>query len=407
MEDGGDRFFIHTNLKNKNFSLMETPYQETNKDSWQDHITPGDKIFLDDVAIFDKFIALRESHEGLLKIKIIDRKTDESFFLKTKDETYEIDFFVTDDFHGTKFAYTYESMTTPYSIYELDVKTQETKLIKEEKVEGSFSPDDYVSKRVFATARDGEMIPISLVHRKDLKISKDTPLLQYAYGSYGITIHPSFNSSRLSLLDRGFVYAICHLRGGSYKGRAWYEAGKMFAKKNTFYDFIDCSKYLIHEGYTSKEHLYAFGGSAGGLLMGAVANMAPDLYKGMISAVPFLDVVTTMLDKTIPLTTGEYDEWGNPNKKDEYDYIKSYSPYDNLEKKDYPNTLVVTGYHDSQVQYWEPAKWVAKLRDYRTDPSKLLLFFTDFHAGHGGASGRFDHLKDVALMYTFLLHLEK
>lgn len=405
IEDGGDRFYILTNLNSKNFSLMETALEKTSLENWKETLPPEPQVFLKDLEVFESFIALRESHEGLLKIKLIDRKTSTTSYLPTKEEPYKISFSMNPNYSEKKLRYSYESMTTPYSILEYDLTKKETKVLKTKEILGDFSSGNYVSKRVFATARDGVLVPISIVHRKDLKITNKTPLLQYGYGAYGITIDPSFSSERLSLLDRGFIYAISHIRGSSYKGRAWYEAGKMSQKKNTFYDFIDCSKFLIAEGYTSKDHLYAMGGSAGGLLMGAITNMAPDLYKGVVAIVPFVDVLTSMLDDTIPLTTFEYDEWGNPNKKDEYDYMKSYSPYDNVTEQKYPNLLVITGYHDSQVQYWEPAKWVAKLRDKRKG-NNLLLFYTDLNAGHSGASGRFDHLKDIALYYSFLLHLE-
>jgi oligopeptidase B len=405
IEDGGDRFYILTNLKNKNFSLMETTLEKTSLENWKEVLSVEPEVFLKDIEVFESFVALRESHEGLLKIKLLDRKTNKTRYLPTKEEPYKISFSMNPNYSGKTIRYSYESMTTPYSILEYDLTNKETKVLKTKEVLGDFSSENYVSKRVFATARDGALIPISIAHRKDLKITNKTPLLQYGYGAYGITIDPSFSSERLSLLDRGFVYAISHIRGSSYKGRAWYESGKMSQKKNTFYDFIDCSKFLISEGYTSKEHLYAMGGSAGGLLMGAVTNMTPELYRGVVAIVPFVDVLTSMLDDTIPLTTFEYDEWGNPNKKDEYDYMKSYSPYDNVTEQEYPNLLVITGYHDSQVQYWEPAKWVAKLRDKRKG-NNLLLFYTDLNAGHSGASGRFDHLKDIALYYSFLLHLE-
>ena len=270
---------------------------------------------------------------------------------------------------------------------------------------GKFDKNNYVSERVWATASDGTKVPISMVYRKGIQKDGSNPLLLYAYGSYGSTVDPYFSTVRLSLLDRGFIFAIAHVRGGEYLGRNWYEDGKLFEKKNTFTDFIDCSKFLIKDGYTSKDHLYAMGGSAGGLLMGAVVNMAPHLYNGVVASVPFVDVVTTMLDESIPLTTGEYDEWGNPNEKKYYLYMKSYSPYDNVIAQEYPNMLVTTGLHDSQVQYWEPAKWVAKLRELKTDHN-LLLLHTNMEAGHGGASGRFEALKEVAEEYAFLLDLE-
>jgi oligopeptidase B len=286
------------------------------------------------------------------------------------------------------------------------METQETILLKQQEVmDQNFSPEHYVEKRIWATARDGEKIPISLIHHKDTKLNEKTPLYQYAYGSYGSTVDPGFSSSRLSLLDRGFVFAITHIRGGEYLGRQWYENGKLFKKKNTFNDFIDASQFLIDSKMTSAAHLHAAGGSAGGLLMGVVVNQAPELYRSVIAAVPFVDVVTTMLDESIPLTTSEYDEWGNPNDESYYDYMLSYSPYDNVEAQKYPNMLVTAGYHDSQVQYWEPAKWVAKLRDVKTDTNVLFLD-TNMEAGHSGASGRFNALKDIAKQYTFILQLE-
>jgi len=282
-----------------------------------------------------------------------------------------------------------------------------TTLLKQQEVlGGTFSSENYISERIWAPSRDGEtMIPISLVYHKETSLTAETPLLLYGYGSYGHTVDASFSSVRLSLLNRGFIYAIAHIRGGEYLGRDWYDEGKMLEKKNTFYDFIDAGKHLVNKNYTSSEHMYAMGGSAGGLLVGAVANMEPQLFHGIIAQVPFVDVVTTMLDETIPLTTGEYDEWGNPNDKEYYEYMKSYSPYDNVEEKEYPHLLITTGLHDSQVQYWEPAKWTAKLRSMKTNDS-LLLLKTDMSSGHGGASGRFESLKEDALEYAFLLKLE-
>jgi oligopeptidase B len=297
-------------------------------------------------------------------------------------------------------------MTSPYAIIDFDMRTKVKEIKKEQEVlGGKFIKENYRSERLWATARDGQKIPISLIYHKDTELGGNSPLLQYGYGSYGSTSDPYFSTVRLSLLDRGFVYAIAHVRGGEYLGRTWYEEGKLLTKKNTFTDFIDCSKFLIEKKYTSKKHLYAYGGSAGGLLMGAIVNMSPDLYNGVIAAVPFVDVITTMLDDSIPLTTGEYDEWGDPNNEESYYYMKSYSPYDNVVAQDYPNMLVTAGLHDSQVQYWEPAKWVAKLRTHKTDTNKLFLY-TNMDAGHSGASGRFEALKETAKEYSFLLDLE-
>jgi oligopeptidase B len=285
------------------------------------------------------------------------------------------------------------------------METEAHQLIKERAVLGGFDRNDYKTERLFATSRDGTRVPVSVVYRKGLEKNGKNPLLQYGYGSYGYSTYPYFNSNRLSLLDRGFVFAIAHVRGGSEMGREWYYDGRQLKKKNTFTDFVDVSKFLIDQGYTSPEHLYAYGGSAGGLLMGAVLNMAPELFEGVHAAVPFVDVVTTMLDEDIPLTSGEWDEWGNPNDKEYYDYMLSYSPYDNVRKIDYPNILVTTGLHDSAVQYWEPAKWVAKLREYKTDDN-LLIMKTDLSAGHSGTTGRFRRLDDTALSYAFFLGLE-
>ncbi|MFT4603090.1 MAG: oligopeptidase B [Arenicella sp.] len=301
----------------------------------------------------------------------------------------------------------YSSMTTPHSVFDLDLVTFEKELKKQSPVLGSFNADNYKSERVWATAQDGTKVPVSLVYHKDhFKKDGTNPVLLYAYGSYGSTIDPYFSSARLSLLNRGFVYAIAHIRGGEYMGRQWYEDGKLLKKKNTFTDFIDCAEYLAEAGYCAKDKRYAMGGSAGGLLMGAISNIRPDVWKGIVSAVPFVDVISTMMDDTIPLTTGEYDEWGNPNEKKYYDYMLSYSPYDMLEAKDYPAMLVTSGLHDSQVQYWEPTKYVAKLRELKTDENPVLLK-TNMDAGHGGASGRFESLKEVALEYAFIFWLEK
>jgi oligopeptidase B len=310
------------------------------------------------------------------------------------------------DFDTETLRFSYNSLTNPASVIDFNMRTKEREIKKEQNVlDSKFDKDNYISERIWATAKDGTKIPMSVVKRKDTKLNGNAPLLQYAYGSYGSTIDPYFSTIRLSLLDRGFIYVIAHIRGSEYLGREWYEKGKLLKKKNTFTDFIDCSEHLIEKGYTSKDHLYAMGGSAGGLLMGVILNKAPHLYNGIISQVPFVDVITTMLDDTIPLTTGEYDEWGNPNDKEYYDYIKSYSPYDNVKTQDYPHLLVTTGLNDSQVQYWEPAKWVAKLRTHKQNNKKLYLN-TNMDAGHGGASGRFEALKEDAQEYAFLLDLE-
>ena len=403
----GDYFYILTNKDGaKNFKLMKTPLNKTTKENWVDVIPHRKETLLEDVSIFKDYLVLEERTNGLSQIRI--KKWDDSadYYLPIEEETYSVNVWSNPEFNTDILRFSYNSLTTPNSVIDFNMSTQEKEVKKEQEVlGGKFDKNNYKSERIWAKARDGKMVPISLVYHKTTKLSADTPLLLYGYGSYGNTIEDRFSTTRLSLLDRGFIYATAHIRGSEYLGREWYEDGKMFNKKNTFNDFVDCAKHLIEQNYTSREHLYAEGGSAGGLLMGAVMNQSPELFNGIIAAVPFVDVVTTMLDDSIPLTTGEYDEWGNPNNKDSYEYMLSYSPYDNVEAKQYPNIFVTTGLHDSQVQYFEPAKWVAKLRDLKTD-NNLLLMYTDMDAGHGGASGRFDALKDVAKDYAFLLDLE-
>jgi oligopeptidase B len=400
-------FYVVSNADGaKNFKLSITSETNTDKTYWVDVIPHRKDVLLEDIDIFKDFLVISERQNGLNKIKITRWDKSDSYYLPFDSETYTAYATSNIDFETTKLRYGYQSLTTPSSLIEFDMVTKENIILKEQEVlGGNFSKDNYTSERLWATATDGTQIPISLVHHIDTEINSKTPLLLYAYGSYGSTIDPYFSTVRLSLLDRGFVYAIAHVRGGEYMGRQWYEDGKLFKKKNTFTDFVDCSKYLISNNYTSPKHHYAMGGSAGGLLMGAVINLAPELYNGVVAQVPFVDVITTMLDDSIPLTTGEYDEWGNPNDKDYYEYIKSYSPYDNINNKLYPNLLVTTGLNDSQVQYWEPAKWVARLRASDKNTSKLYLH-TNMDAGHGGASGRFESLKEVASEYAFLLVLE-
>lgn len=406
IEHYGNDFYILTNKdKATNFKLMKTPVDKTEKNNWTDVIAHRPEVFIENFEIFNDYLALEERFEGLTRINIRswDGKTD--YFLPFKEEVYTAGIGRNPEFDTDILRIGYTSMTTPSSVIDFNMKNKTSEVKKVQPVLGNFNKDDYETKRIWVTARDGVKVPVSIVYRKDLKIGADTPLLQYGYGSYGINMDVYFSIPRLSLLDRGFIYAIAHIRGGQELGRPWYEDGKLLKKKNTFNDFVDISSYLIENNYTSARHLYAMGGSAGGLLMGAVMNQAPELYNGIVAQVPFVDVLTTMLDDSIPLTTGEYDEWGNPNEKEYYDYMKSYSPYDNIEKKDYPNLLVTTGLHDSQVQYWEPAKWVAKLRDLKTD-HHLLLLKTNMDAGHGGASGRFESLKETALEYSFLFKLE-
>ncbi len=401
-------FYVLTNKDNAtNFKLMKVAEDKTTSDHWQEFIPHREDVLLEDIEIFKDYYVLSERENGLNKIKIVRWDTGESYFLPFHDETYTAYTSTNPDFDTEILRYGYNSLTTPSSVIDFNMRTQEKDIKKEQEVlGGKFDKNNYKSERIWATARDGVKIPMSVVYHKNTKLDGSSPLLQYAYGSYGYTLDPSFSTVRLSLLDRGFIYVIAHIRGSEYLGRKWYEDGKLLRKKNTFTDFIDCSTYLIEHKYTSPNHLYASGGSAGGLLMGAIVNMQPALYHGVIAAVPFVDVVTTMLDDSIPLTTGEYDEWGNPNQATYYEYMKSYSPYDNVVEQAYPHMLVITGLHDSQVQYWEPAKWVAKLRDKKTDANVLLLDI-NMDAGHGGASGRFEALKEVAKEYAFLLDLEK
>lgn len=402
----GDHFYIVTNKdKATNFKVMKTPESKTGQQNWVDVIPHREDTLVEGIEIFKNYLVVEERNDGLNKLKIMPWSGAEAYYLPFELETYSAFVGTNVDFDTDILRFGYQSLATPFSVIDFNMTNRTKQIMKEQEVlGGKFDKKNYEEKRVWATATDGTKVPISMVCRKGIKQDGKNPLLQYGYGSYGISMDPGFDSSLLSLLDRGFIYAIAHIRGGEDLGRPWYEDGKLLRKKNTFTDFIDCSKFLIAEKYTSPEHLFAAGGSAGGLLMGAVINMAPELYKGVIASVPFVDVVTTMLDDSIPLTTGEYDEWGNPNEKVYYDYMKSYSPYDNVEAKAYPNLLVLTGFHDSQVQYWEPAKWVAKLRKLKTE-SNLLLFHTNMDAGHSGASGRFESLRETAMEYAFLLDL--
>tara|TARA_R110001583_G_scaffold125274_2_gene276803 strand:- start:6095 stop:8161 length:2067 start_codon:yes stop_codon:yes gene_type:complete len=400
-------FYILTNKdKATNFKLMKTPVEATLKENWFDVIPHREDVLLEDISIFKNFLVVEERANGLNKIRIINWDDSEDYYLPFEEETYSAGVYFNPEFDTNVIRYGYNSMTTPSSVIDFNVATRTKEIKKEQQIlGGKFDKENYKSDRLWATAADGTQIPISLVYHKSTALTKDTPLLLYGYGSYGYTIDAGFSSTRLSLLDRGFVFAIAHVRGSEYLGRNWYESGKLLSKKNTFTDFIDCAKFLIEKEYTSKEHLYASGGSAGGLLMGAIINMNPGLFNGILASVPFVDVVTTMLDESIPLTTGEYDEWGNPNEKEYYNYMKSYSPYDNIKTQNYPNMLITTGLNDSQVQYFEPAKWIAKLRELKNDKN-ILVMHTDMESGHGGASGRFDALKEVARDYSFVLDIE-
>jgi oligopeptidase B len=404
----GDSFYIMTNKdKAENFKLMKTNEKKTSSVNWVEVIAHRRDVLLEDIEIFKDFLVVEERTDGLNKIRIMPWSGVGEYYLPFESETYTAYTGTNMDFDTDILRFGYQSMTTPSSVIDFNMKTRNKVILKEQEVlGGKFDKNNYTEKRVWATAKDGTKVPISMVYRKGLEQNGKNPLLQYAYGSYGYSMDASFSSTRLTLLDRGFIFAIAHIRGGEDLGRQWYEDGKLLKKKNTFTDFIDCSQFLITEKYTSPEHLYAEGGSAGGLLMGVVVNLAPELYNGIIAQVPFVDVMTTMLDDSIPLTTGEYDEWGNPNKKEYFDYMLSYSPYDNVKAQAYPNMYVATGLHDSQVQYWEPAKWVAKLRATKNN-DKLLFLDTNMDAGHGGASGRFEAIKELAKEYSFLLDLEK
>lgn len=407
MSHFGDHFYIVTNKdKATNFKLMKTPENATGKENWVDVIPHREEVLLEDIDIFAAYLVVTERYNGLNQIRIIPWSGQGDYYLPFDSETFTAYTTTNLDFDTEILRYAFQSLATPSSVIDFNMRTKTKTVLKEQEVVGgAFDKNNYTEERVWATAKDGTQVPISMVYRKGLQKNGKNPTLLYAYGSYGVTMDCYFSTVRLSLLDRGFIYAIAHIRGGEDLGRPWYENGKLLKKKNTFTDFIDCSQFLIDQQYTSNQHLYAEGGSAGGLLMGAIVNMAPSLYHGVIAQVPFVDVVTTMLDDSIPLTTGEYDEWGNPNVKKYYNYMLSYSPYDNVTAQAYPHMYVSTGLHDSQVQYWEPAKWVAKLRVLKTDNNQLYLD-TNMDAGHGGASGRFEAIKEIAKEYSFLLDLE-
>ena len=402
----GDKFYVLTNWKAKNFRLMEVPVGTTGKENWKEVIPHREEVLLEDIELFQNYLVLEERIEGIVRIRIIslNQESVQDSYLDFGEEAYQAYCVNNYEFDCDKLRISYTSMTTPSSILEYDFKSGEKEVLKQQEVLGDFKVADYASERLRVEVRDGARVPVSLVYKKGALDKGPAPFLLYGYGSYGHSIDPYFSSVRLSLLDRGVVFAIAHIRGSETLGRSWYEDGKLLKKKNTFFDFIDVAEGIIEQGYTEKSKLFAMGGSAGGLLMGAIVNERPDLFKGLVASVPFVDVVTTMLDESIPLTTGEYDEWGNPNELEYYEYIKSYSPYDQVASKDYPNMLVTTGLHDSQVQYWEPAKWVAKLRELKTDDN-VLLMQTEMDFGHSGASGRFESLKEIAQEYAFLLDL--
>ena len=403
IEHKENEFYIVTNINNaKNFKLMKCSLDYTYSTCWEEVISNRKDILLEDIEVFDKFIVLNERKEGLTQFRVLNHENNSEHLIDMDEESYTAYISTNVEFGTNIFRFGFSSLKTPTTIYDYNLDSKVKELKKQTKVIGGHNPSEYITKRIFATGKDKTLIPMSLVYKNNIRLNSENPTLLYGYGSYGHVVDPSFSPARLSLLERGFVFAIAHIRGGEDLGRSWYEDGKMLKKKNTFDDFIACGNFLVEKNYTSPKHLFAMGGCAGGLLIGAVINMKPKLWKAAIAAVPFVDVITTMLDDSIPLTTGEYDEWGNPNQEEYYNYILSYSPYDQVEHKDYPALLVTTGLHDSQVQYWEPAKWVAKLRELKTDKN-LLILKTNMEAGHGGASGRYEYYKEVALNYAFLL----
>lgn len=399
-----DKFYVVTNLDALNFRLMETPDTKTAKVNWKEKISHRKDTMLAGIEIFKDYLIVSEQANANTLMRIIDQKSGKKHYLDFGEPAFTVYPSINLDFDTEILRYGYTSLTTPNSIFDYNLRTREKKLLKQDEVVGGYDAGDYTTERLWATAKDGTKIPMSIVYKKGLKKDGSNPTWLYAYGAYGYSTDPEFSITRLSLLDRGFIYAIAHIRGGQEMGRQWYEDGKMFKKKNTFTDFIDCAEFLIEENYTKPEKLFASGGSAGGLLMGAVVNMRPELFRGVIAKVPFVDVVTTMLDESIPLTTGEFDEWGNPKKLESYMYMLEYSPYDQVKAQSYPNMLVTTGLHDSQVPYWEPAKWVAKLREMKTDNNKLYLR-TNMETGHGGTTGRFKVYKEIAQEYAFMVDL--
>ncbi len=402
VEHHGDHFYIVTNDNARNFKLVKAPMANPAKANWTDVIPHRPAVKLDDVDAFENHLAIYEREAGLRKLRVRNLADSAEHYVEFPEPVYTFNATDNEEFRTTTLRFNYTSLITPPSVYDYDMNTRTRDLKKQDEVLGGFDPAHYQSERVFATAADGTSIPISLLYRKGMVRDGRNPMLLYGYGSYGASMDPRFNSNRLSLVDRGFVFALAHIRGGGEMGRPWYEDGKLFKKKNTFTDFIACAEHVIAEKYTSPDRLAIQGGSAGGLLMGAVTNMRPDLFKVVVAQVPFVDVINTMLDPSIPLTVIEYEEWGNPNKKDAYDYMMSYSPYDNVERKGYPNILITAGLNDPRVAYWEPAKWTAKLRTTKTDDNRLLLR-TNMGAGHGGASGRYEHLKEIAFDYAFIL----
>lgn len=406
LEDGVNEIYILSNREAKNFRVLRCPANDWAESKWEEWIPHRKDVYVEDIEVYRDFVFIQEREGGLSHLRIRSRISADDYRIPFRDAAYVADSDVNAEYEATHFRYGYESMTTPESLYDWDCKERCSKLLKQEEVVGGHNPEDFQSERFEIEARDGTMIPVSLVYKKDRPLSKDRALLLYAYGSYGASEEPDFGFARLSLLHRGFVFAVAHIRGGAELGRHWYESGKLLQKRNTFNDFNDVAEALIAKSYTSPKHLYAMGASAGGLLMGTVINERPDLYRGVIAGVPFVDVLTTMFDESVPLTTYEYEEWGDPRDKKYFDYMLSYSPYENVKAQAYPNILVTSGYHDSQVQYWEPTKWVARLRERKTDSNELLLY-TDMSVGHSGPSGRFEVYRLVAKEYAFLLMLEE
>ena len=402
IEHHSGHFLITTNWEAENFRVMSAPVTTPGKANWHERIPYRPAVKVDAVEPFVNHLVIHEREAGLRQLRIVDLRTNTDHIVKSPEPAYTYGRHANPDFNSNRLRFTYTSMTTPNTIYDYNMDTQEREFKKQEPVLGGFDATQYETFRLHATARDGTLVPISLVRRKGAPTDQPLPMLLYGYGSYGSTNEPAFNASRISLLDRGMAFAIAHIRGGGEMGRHWYLQGKLLHKMNTFTDFVDCAQHLVDNGYTAPDRLTAMGRSAGGLLMGAVVNLRPDLFKAVIAGVPFVDVINTVLDPTIPLTVIEWEEWGNPNKPDEYAYMRAYSPYDNLEAKAYPHILATAGFNDSRVQYWEPAKWVAKLRTLKTDNNRLLLK-TNMGAGHSGASGRFDYLKETAFEYAFLL----
>jgi len=397
-------FYVLTNYNAPNSRLMKTPANRTARSNWREVIAHREDVLIENMEVFNDYIVLQERSNALQQMRIIELKKKAEHFIHFDEEAYSVSININREMDTNIFRLSYTSLTTPSTTFDYNMSTREKEIIWQQTVMGDFQPGNYITRRIFVEARDGARIPVTTVQHMATPSDQPNPLLQYGYGSYGSNMNPWFNSNLISLLDRGFIYAIAHIRGGQEMGRQWYEDGKFLNKINTFNDFIDVSEYFLANQYTTPEMLFASGGSAGGLLMGAIVNMRPELYRGILAAVPFVDVVTTMLDETIPLTTAEYDEWGNPNDPVYYEYMLSYSPYDQISRQVYPNILITSGLHDSQVQFWEPTKWTAKLREYNTGNNKILLQ-TNMEAGHGGASGRFRRLKEIALQYAFFIDL--